>query len=96
MGIDLSASAVTLDAGCDAQDTRDTSKNPQRPPVISPHRRQTTKPIRIAQQFRWFDRALSRERDKVERTFGWQDTYRTLVVSDDRLPDIRKSGRRLT
>ena len=95
MGIDLSESAWTLDAGVDAQDNRDTSKNQQRQPVLSPNRRHTTQPIRIAQKFRWFDRALSRERDKVERTLGWQDTYRTLVVSEDRLPEIRTGGRRL-
>ena len=95
IGIDRSGSALTLDAGFDSQDNRDTIKNQQRQPVISPNRRNTQKPIRIAQQFRWFDRALYRERDKVERTFGWQDTYRKLVVSDDRLPEIRKGGRLL-
>jgi transposase len=45
--------------------------------------------------FRWFDRELYRLRYKVERTFGWQDTYRKLVVSYDRLPEIRKGGRLL-
>lgn len=63
--------------------------------AIYPHRRNTTKPIRIAQQFRWFDRVLYRERYQVERTFGWQDTYRKLVVSYDRLPAIRKGCRLL-
>ena len=32
---------------------------------------------------------------KVERTFGWQDIYRKLAVSYDRLPEIRKGGRLL-
>ena len=95
LGIDLSGSAVPLEAGFDSQDNRDTSKNPQMKPVIYPNRRKTQKPIRIAQKFRWFDRARYRERDKVERTFGWQDTYRKLVVSYDRLPAIRKGGRLL-
>jgi len=45
--------------------------------------------------FRWFDRARYRLRYTVERTFGWQDTYRKLVVSSDRLPEIRKGGRLL-
>jgi transposase len=39
--------------------------------------------------------ALYRLRYKVERTFGWQDIYRKLAVSDDRLPEIRKGGRLL-
>jgi len=49
-------------------------------PVISPNRRHTKTPIAIAQKFRWFDRALYRLRYTVERTFGWQDIYRTLDV----------------
>jgi transposase len=64
-------------------------------PVIYPHRRHTKTPVVIARMFRWFDRALYRLRDQVERTFGWQDTSRQLVVSDDRLPEIRKGGRLL-
>ena len=64
-------------------------------PVIDPNRRHTKTPIAIARQFRWFDRALYRLRSKVERTFGWQDIYRKLAVSDDRLPEIRKGGRLL-
>jgi transposase len=38
---------------------------------------------------------LYRLRYKVERTFAWQDTFRKLVISYDRLPEIRKGGRLL-
>ena len=31
----------------------------------------------------------------MERTFGWQDIYRKLAVSYDRLPKIREGGRLL-
>lgn len=95
LGIDLSGAALTLDSGFDSQDHRDAIKNQQMKPVISPNRRNTKQSIKIAQKFRWFDRLLYRERYKVERTFGWQDTYRKLVVSYDRLPEIRKGGRLL-
>lgn len=95
LGINLAGAALTLDSGFDSKDNRDTIKKQQMKPVIYPNRRNTQKPIRIAQKFRWFDRALYRERYKVERTFGWQDTYRKLVVSYDRLPEIRKGGRLL-
>jgi transposase len=95
MGIDLAGSALTLDAGFDSQDNRDLIKKQKMKPVIYPNRRNPKKPIRIAQKFRCFDRALYRERYKVERTFGWQDTYRKLVVSYDRLPEIRKGCRLL-
>ena len=47
----------------------------------------------MARMLRWFDRALYRLRYKVERTFAWQDTFRKLVISYDRLPEIRKGGR---
>ena len=36
-----------------------------------------------------------KERYKVERTFGWQDTYRRLAVSYDRLEEIRLGFRHL-
>lgn len=95
IGIDLAGSALTLDSGFDSQDNRDLIKKQKMKPVIYPNRRNTKKPIRIAQKFRWFERALYRERYKVERTFGWQDTYRKLVVSYERLAEIRKGCRLL-
>src|SRR4030095_8678296 len=95
MGIDLTGSALTLDSGFDSQANRDAIKAQKMKPVIYPNRRHTKQPIKIAQKFRWFDRLLYRERYKVERTFGWQDTYRKLVISYDRLPEIRKGGRLL-
>ena len=95
MGIDLGGSSVTLAAGFDSQDNRDAIKAHKIKPVIYPNRHNTKTPIAIARKFRWFDRALYRLRYKVERTFGWQDVYRKLAVSYDRLPEIRKGGRLL-
>ena len=95
LGIDLSGSALTLDSGFDSRVHRHAIKNQQMTPVIYPNRRNTKQPIAIARKFRWFNRDIYRERYKVERTFGWQDTYRKLVVSDDRLPAIRKGCRLL-
>lgn len=95
IGIDLRGSALTLDAGFDSQDNKDIIKAHHMKPVIHPNRRNTKTPIVMARIFRWFDRDLYRLRYKVERTFGWQDTYRKLVVSYDRLPEIRKGCRLL-
>ena len=95
IGIDLSDSAFTLDAAFDSQDNKDLIKANHMKPVIYPNRRNTKTPIGIARLFRWFDRDLYRLRYKVERTFGWEDTYRKLAVSYDRLPEIRKGGRLL-
>jgi len=80
MGIDLCGSSGTLEAGFASKDKKDAIKAHKMKPVISPNRRHTKTPIAIAQKFRWFDRALYRLRYTVERTFGWQDIYRTLDV----------------
>ena len=93
IGLDLTCAALTLDSGFDSQANRDALKEHHLKPVIYPNRRNTQKPITIAQKFRWLDRTIYKERYKVERTFGWQDTYRKLVVSFDRLPAIRKGCR---
>ena len=95
LGIDLCGSSLTLDAGFDSQDNRDAIKAHKINPVICPNRRNAKAPIAIARKFRWFERALYRLRYKVERTLGWQDVYRKLAVSYDRLPEMRKGGRLL-
>ena len=95
IGLDLGGASFTLDAGFDSQDNKDAIKAHKMKPVIDPNRRNTKAPIAIARQFRWFARALYRLRYQVERTFGWQDIYRKLAVSYDRLPEIRKGGRLL-
>jgi transposase len=64
-------------------------------PVIKPNRRNTKEPIAIARMYRWFDKKLYKERYKVERTFGWQDTYRRLAISYDRLEETRLGFRHL-
>ena len=94
IGIDL---CVVFNPGCRlySKDNKDVIKAHQMKPVIYPNRRNTKTPVAIARKFRWFDRALYRLRYKVERTFGWQDIYRKLAVSYDRLPEIRKGGRLL-
>ena len=92
-GIDLAGSAITLEAGFDSQHNKAIIQAHPRQPVIYPKRRNAKTPIAIARMFRWFDQRLYRRRSKVERTFGWQDTFRTLVISYDRLPEIRKGCR---
>jgi hypothetical protein len=95
LGMNLSGAAWTLEAGVDSQAPRDTITNQQMQPWISPHRRNITQSMALARQLRWFHRDISRERYQVERTFGWQDVYRTLVVSYDWLPAIRQGCRLL-
>jgi transposase len=93
IGIDLTGAALTLDAGFDSQSNTDLIKAHHMHPVIAPNRRNVQTPIAIARMFRWFDRSVYRLRYTVERTFGWQDTFRKLVISYDRLPEVRKGCR---
>ena len=99
IGMELQGSALTLDSGFDSQTNKNLIKEQKMVPVIYPNRRNTKQPIAIARLFRWFDRELYKERYKerykVERTFGWQDTYRRLVISYDRLEETRLGFRYL-
>ena len=91
----LVEAAFTLDSGFDSKTNRKRIREQKMKPVIHPNRRNTKEPIAIARMYRWFDKKLYKERYKVERTFGWQDTYRRLAVSYDRLEEIRLGFRNL-
>ena len=95
IGIELHGSALTLDSGFDSQTNKNLIRGQKLVPVIYPNRRNTKQPIAIARLFRWFNKKLYKERYKVERTFGWQDTYRRLAVSYDRLEETRLGFRYL-
>ncbi len=95
IGLDLKGSALTLDSGFDSKENKTLVKEHGIIPIIYPNPRNTKEPIAIARKFRWLNREIYRERYKVERTFGWQDTYRKLVISYDRLEETRKGFRLL-
>lgn len=87
--------AVTLDAAFDSTESRACLKAAGFTPVVYPNRRSTKAPIAVARLFRWFQRTLYQERYRIERTFAWQDTYRKLATSYDRLPETRLGFRHL-
>lgn len=95
IGIDLPGSVLTLDSGFDSQMNRKLIKEQKLVPIIYPNRRNTKDPVVIARLFDCFDKELYKERYKVERTFGWQDTYRRLAISYDRLEETRLGFRNL-
>lgn len=95
IGLELKESSLTLDSGFDSKTNKDLIKAQNLVPVINPNRRNTKEPIAIARMYRWFDKKKYKERYKVERTFGWQDTYRRLAISYDRLKEIRLGFRHL-
>ena len=95
IGLDLSSSALTLDSGFDSKANHKLIKEQGLVPVIYPNKRNTKKPIAIARKFRWLKKDIYKERYKVERTFGWQDTYRRLALSYDKLKETRLGFRYL-
>ena len=95
IGMDLSTSALTLDSGFDSKVNHQLIKAHGLLPVIYPNRRNAKEPIVIARMFRWFRKDIYKDRYKVERTFGWQDTYRKLALSYDRLKETRLGFRYL-
>ncbi|MBI3757996.1 MAG: transposase [Deltaproteobacteria bacterium] len=95
IGVDLQGARLTLDSGFDSQTNKALIREQGLVPVICPNRRNTQEPIAIARLYRWFDRDSYRQRYKVERTFAWQDTYRKLVVSYERLKETRLGFRYL-
>jgi transposase len=95
IGLNLEGSSITLDSGFDSQTNKELIRQQKMKPVINPNRRNTKNPIVIARMYRWFDKETYKERYKVERTYGWQDTYRKLAISYDRLEEIRLGVRNL-
>lgn len=95
LGLDLSGSFLTLDSGFDSYENKIVIKDTGIKPVIYPNIRNTKQPIKIAQKFRWFNRAVYKNRFVIERTFAWQDVYRRLAISYDRLKETRSGFRYL-
>lgn len=93
--LELDSSALTLDSGFDSKVNKKIIKEQGLIPVIYPNKRNTKEPIAIARKFRWFNKDIYKERYKVERTFGWQDTYRKLAFSYDKLKETRLGFRYL-
>ena len=84
-----------MDTGFDSKKNKDLIKEHKLIPVIKPNRRNTKDVIAIALMYLYFDEELYKERYKVERTFGWQDTYRRLAISYDILEETRLGFRHL-
>ena len=95
IGLELESSVLTLDAGFGSKVNHKIIKEQGLLPVIHPNKRNTKEPIAIARKFRWFRKDIYKDRYKVERTFGWQDTYRKLALSYDILKETRLGFRHL-
>lgn len=89
MSLDLSGSYFTLDSGFDSDYNTWLIRSYDMVPVIKPNRRGTKDEKKIAAMYEHFNEPLYRERFKIERVFAWQDTYRKLAHSYERLTATR-------
>lgn len=84
VGLDLTGTVCNGDTGFDSKKNRKAIWNRGMIPNIpeNPRNRNPEKPKRGRP--RYFDTTAYRKRFAVERTFSWEDTYRSLVIRYDR------------
>lgn len=92
-GIDLTGTKITFDPGFDSKEIKGMIKESGVTPVICPNRRNIKEPVAVARLYRWFDRTTYQTRIVIERVFAWEDVYRKIALSHDRLPEIRMGCR---
>lgn len=85
LGIDLTGSYLTLDAGFDSQANKTMIAWHELIPVIHPNVRNTKDEEKKELLFTDFNEPVYRERIKIERCFAWQDKYRKLVIRYEKL-----------
>ena len=95
LGVDLNGVKITFDPGFDSKVIKGLVKDSGAAPVICPNRRNIKEPIAVARLYRWFDRTTYQTRIVIERVFAWEDVYRKIALSYDRLPEIRMGCRYL-
>lgn len=89
IGFDLDGSYLTLDSGFDSEYNKWLIRFNGMIPVIKPNRRRTKDARKIEQMYEDFNEQIYKKRFTIERTFAWQDTYRKLAVSYERLEATR-------
>lgn len=89
IGLDLKGSYLTLDSGFDSEYNKWLIRSHEMIPVIKPNRRGTKDEQKLEKMFADFNEPIYHQRFPIERTFAWQDTYRKLAVSYERLPSTR-------
>ena len=83
VGLELQGSYLNLDGGFDSKANRKVICNAGMIPNIkeNPRNRKTTKRGRK----RLFNKAIHRLRDRVERTFAWEDKFKRLLIRFEHL-----------
>lgn len=89
IGLDLNGSYLTLDSGFDSEYNHWLIRFHEMIPVIKPNRRGTKDEKKLEKMFADFNDTIYKKRFTIERTFAWQDTYRKLAHSYERLAATR-------
>jgi len=89
ISMDLTGSFLTLDSGFYSEYNRSLIRSHGMIPVIKPNRGPLKDEKKIAAMYDDFNEPIYKLRCTVERTFAWQDTYRRVATSYDRLESTR-------
>lgn len=89
ISMDLTGSYLTLDSGFYSEYNRCLIRSHEMIPVIKPNRGSLKDEKKIETMYANFNEQIYKQRFAVERTFAWQDTYRKLAYSYERLEATR-------
>lgn len=89
IGLDLTGSYLTLDSGFYSDYNRWLILSHSMTPVIKPNRGATKDEKKIKTMYANFNEQIYKKRFTIERLFAWQDTYRKVSFSYDRLESVR-------
>lgn len=89
ISLDLTGAYFTLDSGFDSDYNKWLIRSHEMIPVIKPNRRGTKDERKLATMYNNSNEPIYKLRVAVERTFAWQDVYRRVATSYDRLESTR-------
>lgn len=89
IGLDLKGSYLNLDAGFDSDANKVMIRYQEMRPNIKVNPRGTKDKSKLAERSKDFNEEIYKERFTIERTFAWQDVYRRVATSYDRLESTR-------
>lgn len=89
ISLDLTNSYFTLDSGFDSDYNKWLIRSHGMIPVIKPNRRRTKDETKLETMYADFNEQIYKQRFVIERVFAWQDTYRKLAYSYERLEATR-------
>jgi len=89
INLELEGSYLNLDAGFDSDYNKDIIHLAKMKPNIKVNPRGTKDQDKLQRRYDDFNEDIYKQRFTIERTFAWQDTYRKVATSYDRLETIR-------